>query len=50
MKKFNDKGIPSGKLIPRVMNEDDYKITTLPHPQKPKGFETRLKGRPVDYQ
>ncbi|MEI7422028.1 MAG: sulfatase [Prolixibacteraceae bacterium] len=50
MKKFNDKGIPSGKLLPRVMYEDDYKITTLPHPQKPKGFETRLKGRPVDYQ
>jgi len=50
MKKFNDKGIPSGKLIPKVMCEDHYKITMLPHPQKPKGFETKLKGSPVDYQ
>jgi len=50
MEKFNDKGIPSAELIPRVMYEEDFKISRLPHPQKPPGFETRLKGRPVDFQ
>jgi len=50
MDKFNDKGVPYNKLLPAVMVEEDYLMTRKPHRERETGFETRLKGRPVDYQ
>ena len=49
MRRYGDPGIPFDQLLQRVVREDDYAAVTTPPPKRPKGWEGRLKGRPIDF-
>jgi arylsulfatase A-like enzyme len=49
MRRYGDPGIPFDQLLQRVVREEDYAAVTTPPPKRPKGWEGRLKGRPVDF-
>lgn len=48
MQRFGDPGLPFDQVLRRVVRDDDYGAVTTPPPKRPKGWEGRLKGRPVD--
>lgn len=50
MRKFNDKGRLFNEVWPKFVNKEDLEVMKIPIQKRPKGFETRLIGRPVDFQ
>lgn len=48
MKRFGDPGLPHAELLKRVVREEDLPAVTTPPARRPKGWEGRLKDRPVD--
>ncbi len=49
MRRYGDPGVAFDQLLQRVVWEDDYAAVTTPPPKCAKGWEGRLKGRPVDF-
>jgi arylsulfatase A-like enzyme len=49
MRRYGDPGIPFDQLLQRVVREEDYAAVTSPPPKRAKGWEGRIKGRPVDF-
>jgi uncharacterized protein len=48
MKRFGDSGLTGGEILRRTIREEDLDVTLMPPPKRPPGWESRLKGRPVD--
>ena len=48
MARYGDTGLKADELLARVVREDDLRAVTLPPPQRPRGWEGRLKGRPIE--
>lgn len=50
MKRYNDKGVPFNDLLSKAMKEEDFEAYQIRPIDRPKGWEGRLKGKPVDFQ
>ena len=48
LRRFADAGIPCDEVLRRVVREEDLPAVEMPPAKRPRGWEGRLKGRPVD--
>jgi arylsulfatase A-like enzyme len=49
MQRLGDPGVSYQELLRRAIREEDYPVVTMPPAKRPKGWEGRVKGHPVDH-
>ncbi len=49
MERFGDPGLAYDEVLRRVVREADWPAVAAPPAKRPRGWEGRLKGRPVDF-
>ncbi len=49
MKRFGDTGFICRPLLQKALRAEDWPAFSAPPPERPRGWEGRLKGRPIDF-